>query len=239
MIHCFSFTSNINWILAFLIGVIVGLSELMSRYSVLKKIFQEYSSVFYLLINGFSCIMGYFLFVELELFSNHETLRILFSGFSSLTVIRSSIAKYQIGDQNFDAGLSSILNIFLNHADKAFDQEKSKEKLDIVSPIVEGVDFKKAKLRLPITCFSLMDNVSDSEQKNVSTEVWKLEQDKNLDNHTRVVNLGIILANITGYELLKKTVDQLGDSIKNDQKNNNQNYEKRLEDMLNRIKSYK
>ena len=77
---------------------------------------------------------------------------------------------------------------------------------------MQDVDFKKAKLDIPITCLSLMKNVSEEEQQLLAKEVRLLESDTR-SNKAKAITLGVLVARTAGTDLLKKVVESFKDTI--------------------------
>jgi hypothetical protein len=191
--------------LAFLIGGLAAIAELLSRYKSLSRILSVGASWVYLIINGFASIMAFVIVVQFDIAKDHAIFQILIAGSSAMIILRSSVANIKIGDKNAEIGIAAILQVFLHTADRAFDQKRSDYELGEIKEIMDGVNFDRAKLDLPTTCFTVMKNVPEDEQKRISKEVSKLSSG-DLDSKTKSLNLGIILAGMTGIPLLKKVV---------------------------------
>lgn len=198
--------------LALLIGCLAAFAELLSRYHDPLKILKLNASRIYILINGFTSIVAYFFLLEFGILKENAIGRIVLAGTSALVILRSSLANIKVGEKNIDAGPAVILQVFLNWADRAFDQKRSKTELSSIKQVMEKVDFDKAKLAIPTTCFTIMKNLSQEEQDSISAEVEKLSK-SDLDNQTKSLTLGIILSHITGLDLLERAVNVLEDSI--------------------------
>jgi hypothetical protein len=202
-----------NGLIAFFIGCLAALAELLSRYKNFRQICSIRASQIYLLINGIASLLAYIFVVQFNI-GQEGILRVILAGTASLVILRSSFANIKVGEKKVEAGIGAILQVFLNAADRSFDQKRSDHELSVIESVMEDVNFEKAKLALPITCFTIMKNVSQEEQDRVSADVKKLSG-SNLDNKTKCINLGILLANITGLELLQKSVQVLSNSISN------------------------
>lgn len=210
----FNIPELINCGIAFLIGLLAALAELLSRYKNFKQICIVGASLVYLTLNGIGALLAYIFAVQFNI-GPAGIIRVILAGTSSLLILRSSFANIKVGDKKMDAGLGAILQVFLNTADRSFDQRRSDNELTVIEEVMKNVVFEKAKLSLPITCFTIMKNVSQEEQDRISADVKKLASG-NLDNKTKSINLGILLANVTGLNLLKKAVQVLSSSISQD-----------------------
>ena len=78
---------------------------------------------------------------------------------------------------------------------------------------MEGVKFNKATGNLPSYCFSLTQNVSDEERNAVAREVETLERNTNLGNKPRAHQLGLVLMNAVGEDVLRHSVEALRKEI--------------------------
>jgi len=206
-----SFPEILYGIIAFVIGCLAALAELLSRYRNFRQICSIRASRVYLLINGFAAIFAYAFVVQFNI-GQSGLLRVILAGTSSLVILRSSFASIKVGNKNIEAGIGAILQVFLSSADRSFDQRRSNEELSAIENVMKTVNFDKAKLALPTTCFTIMKNVSQDEQDRISADVKKLSS-SNLDNNTKSINLGILLTNVTGLPLLEKAVQVLIGSI--------------------------
>ncbi|MDB5024308.1 MAG: hypothetical protein JWP78_2063 [Mucilaginibacter sp.] len=217
----------------FVLGCLVAIAELLSRYKNFSQIIKVFASWVYLAINGLASVLAYYLVLQFNIATGHSVFQIFIAGTSALAILRSSIANIKVGDKQADIGFSAILQVYLNAADRAFDQHRSDNELTEVEIIMEKVDFEKAKLALPTICFTIMKNVPQEEQLRVSTEVNKLSKGSLLDNKTKSLNLGIILSSMTGLKLLKKAVMVLEESISI---NGGPTPVERLDEILNKLK---
>lgn len=225
--------SGINWgfaIVATIIGFLAAFAELLSRYQNPKQILTTTSSIIYIIINGLASFMAYWYFSGTDVFDSEVTMAIV-SGTSALVLLRSSVASIRVGERQMEAGFASILQVFLSWADRSFDQSKASEDLVDIKPIMDGVSFKKAKLSLPTTCFKIMKNVTQEEQNKIANEVAILDE-SDLDENVKCINLGILMIELTGSNLLKEAIEVLGDSIKGKEQKSE---EELLDEMMNKI----
>ena len=218
--------------IAALIGCMAAFAELLSRYQDPKQILTTGSSLVYMLINGFASFLTYWFLRDKDILGDNEISRVFIAGTSALVLLRSYFASIKIGDKKVEAGFASILQVFLNWADRSFDQKKAQADLPEVNPIMKGIDFEKAKLALPTTCFKIMKNVTKEEQDKIASEVAILTQ-SDLDNNVKCITLGILLIELTGKDLLQQAAIALGDSIKGAPEESQEN---KLNDLLKRLK---
>lgn len=143
--------------------------------------------------------------------------KVLLSGLSAMFILRSSFFNYHDKDSNksINVGLSTILQIFLDAAERSFDQDQSLNNLIEITKVMKDVDFSKAEKDLTVICLNLMLNVGAEEQKKLAESIKNLAEPKSVQHElTKSVALGITLARITGVRLLKQAIDTLGKDIK-------------------------
>jgi hypothetical protein len=77
---------------------------------------------------------------------------------------------------------------------------------------MRGVSFERAKLALPLHCFSLMQNVSIAEQTQVLQTIDALAT-KSMSDEVKAYNLGLLIMNVVGEDVLEKAIAVLGPPI--------------------------
>lgn len=204
-------SSLIYWFIAFLIGTVAALAELLSRYSDGFKILTVRESYLYFAFNGFASLFAYWFMLSYNIdfgpLTKSEIGKVLTAGLSAMVILRSSFASIKNGDKTWDAGLAPILHIFLNAADRAFDQSRSKMTIKEVGIIMNGVDFNMANKSLPLLCFSAMQNLSKEEQETAAAEIISIS-DESYSAEVKSLHLGIILSRYTGITLLEAIVSE-------------------------------
>lgn len=229
------------YIIVFLIGCLTALAELISRYDRIVQIFKFGSSWLYFFINGFSGVLAYWFITEYNLdfggLTNNEIGKILLAGTSSMIILRSSFANIRYGNKNIEAGFAAITQVFLNAADRSFDRKRSIDDYNKIKEIMEDINFKSAKIDLPITCLSIMKNVPIEEQTLLGEQVSKLSEDSQ-SNKAKSINLGILIARTTGIKLLQTVVESLKDriSVQSEAVNVSSKKLKKIDEMLTRLK---
>lgn len=209
------------YLFSFSLGFLWAFSELLSRYKVGKFIINSKNAWIYLLINGMASVIVYYfipkLHVSFGVFTSTEWGKVLLAGLSAMFILRSSFFNYHDKDSNksISVGISTILQIFLDAAERSFDQEQSVNNLKSISDVMSGIDFSKAEKDLTVICLNLMQNVSPDEQKKLAESIKNLSEPRAVQHElTKSVTLGITLARITGIRLLKQAIETLGDNIK-------------------------
>lgn len=210
------------YFLAFLLGIIAAIAELLSRYTDGFRIFKVKESYPYLLINGFTSVTAYWYIsthnIAPDAIITEPLSKVLTAGIGSMVILRSSVASIKVGDKTIEAGFAPILNVFLNTADRAFDRCQSKKNINEIATIMKDVDFSKAHKDLPATCFNSLQNAPEEQVAKCSSDIQKIVDSGIDSNFTKSLNLGICISKIAGNDLLKEIVTSLNTTIKIDHK---------------------
>lgn len=224
-----------QYTLAILIGVAVGLSELLTRYpGNPQSAWKNLSSWIYILINGLTSLLALFLLQTFEVLKEPETtqnlqykLKELFlAGLGGMAVLRASIMTLKVSGQEVSIGPAAFIQVFLNLADRGTDRHLANHRASIIGNIMNGIDFNKASKSLPTTCFALMTNVSADEQKIVGEQVGYLRS-SDMANEVKCIILGLRLMDIVGIETLKQSIKTIEQHIKTSNKKINRIYHKK------------
>lgn len=187
----------------------------------IRFIITSLNAITYMSINGLASIAVYYFIPKLDIsfgiFTSTEWGKVLLAGLSAMFILRSSFFSYHDKDskKSINVGISTILQIFLDSAERSFDQEQSVDNLKRISSIMQDIDFTKAEKDLTVLCLNLMQNVSSEEQKKLAESIKNLSEPNAVQHElTKSVTLGITLAKITGIKLLEEAVSTLGNEIK-------------------------
>ena len=208
-----------SYVVVFALGSLVGFGELLNRYRNPGLVFKTVTSIIYLIINGLASVLTYYVMDLYNLwfdgFTSKEIDRILFSGLSAMFFLRSSIFVYKPKDSDttINIGIASFIQIFLDFAERSFDQNQSIVKLNKVKEIMKGVDFELASKDLSILCLTLMKNVSLEEQQKLAEDIQKMSSRELRFGETKAVSLGILISDVGGVKLLKEAVETLKSKI--------------------------
>jgi hypothetical protein len=89
------------------------------------------------------------------------------------------------------------------------DRERASPRSTQVNTIMKGVSFELAKDALPAFCFELMQNVDPAEQQQFLQTVAALSSTQ-MPGSIKTLNLGLMLMNVVGVEVLSAAVQTLG-----------------------------
>jgi hypothetical protein len=112
-----------------------------------------------------------------------------------------------VGDKVLARAVDDLKN-FINDDPPVEEQVMAK-----TAELMGIIDFDKAKLILPIYCFSLVSSVSEESRTALARQIETVAA-SNLPARVRTLTLGLGLSQIVGFEVLKFCVDQLGNDIR-------------------------
>jgi hypothetical protein len=159
----------------------------------------------------------------------------LVAGIGAMALLRSSLFNYKAtNDKVIEVGPAAFLEIFLNAAQRQFDQALSDQNLSEMETTMDGINFVSASKDLPIIILSSMRVLTATEQKELSDEILKLVNDTNTTVEVKNIALGVILLKYTGMDLLKKAVGILRNIYNNKVQLNLQKIDQ-LQQRLNRV----
>lgn len=214
---------SLPYLVVFLLGALVGVTELLSRYKdAHRATFKSLSSLFYIFMNGLAAYLALFLMYTFNwaecsaggCIPSETVQHVLMAGFGGMAVLRASVMTLTIQGSEVGIGPAAIIQIFLKVADRGTDRARASVRADAILKLMGPVSFDKSSTTLPTTCFALMQNVSAEEQALVSGQVVALQND-DMPSEVKSYLLGLALLPIVGEAGLRAGIDLLGDQIKN------------------------
>jgi hypothetical protein len=190
------------------IGVLLGATEMMSRYR--DDPFAPLVSptgALYILINGAAAALAYYLMGPLNV-SLAEPVKTFTAGLGAMAFFRSGLFTARVGSVDIPVGPNLILQVILKALDRAYDRQRATPRSQAVSEIMRGVVFDNVKSALPTLCLDLMQNVSAEETAALNTQVNELTN-ATMPNEAKSLSLGLALINIVGEETLRAAVEAL------------------------------
>lgn len=202
------------------IGSMVGLSELFIRYSYsVREIALTFSAYVYVLLNAGAAALALFMMKYFDfsfgLKLDSEGARVLVAGLAGMVILRSSVLTIKANDESYNVGFGVLVNVFLQRADKSFDQERASRHGPEVAIVMKNIDFRKARIDLPAVCLALMQNLPLESQRALKSEIDLKDSEKGglSMEVAKSMILGITIAKYTGVEVLKQSIQVLGKEI--------------------------
>ncbi len=135
---------------AMAVGSLVGLSELLSRYPwPISNVIKFKSGWAYLILNAIVSLLAYQAAVEWKfpasLNDKSEIWRVLVSSFLGMAVLRSSFFNIKVGNENFQTGFATIVNIFMARAERSLDKSIWTRRWFEIEPHLENLAYLASK----------------------------------------------------------------------------------------------
>jgi mRNA-degrading endonuclease toxin of MazEF toxin-antitoxin module len=205
------------------LGALVGGAELISRYRDRPgSLVRVPSTWFYVLINAGAGIAALLLIHAFAWsFGAHDpdsvrATQILVAGLGSMALFRSSVFTVRVHDEDVSVGPSALLSALLAAADRGVDRVRAQHRSSEARKMMSAVSFAKSRLALPTLCLALLQNVSAEDQRDLRTAVDALAA-SDMTDAQKSLNLGLLLMNIAGPEVVKAAVETLGTEILRDE----------------------
>jgi hypothetical protein len=203
----------ISYVLAALLGGLLGLSELMNRYRDAPfSALRNWATVLFSAINVFASVATLAVVQQTDLVKLPASLgpgaqaatQIVIAGIGAMAILRIGIS-VQVSSETVSISLATLLRPLLRAADNEVDRARAAHKLDVTRELMFSLDAAKALDELPPLCLSLMRSVSEEEEKELADYVKGVRQE-NLRDEVKLINLGAALLNIVGETVLRNAV---------------------------------
>jgi hypothetical protein len=204
----------VNFGFAILIGLLVGATEMISRYR--DDPFAPLISMpgaLYILINGGASALAYYL-LRLLAPDMSEPLRTFTAGIAAMTFFRSSLFTVRLAGADVPVGPNLVLLTVLKALDRAYDRTRAEPRSAVIREIMGQLAFDQVKNALPALCFDLMQNLSSDELSAINTQVTQLSQSTAMSDRSKSLSLGLALLNLVGERTLRAAVTTLGSSAR-------------------------
>jgi hypothetical protein len=209
-----------DFIAAALLGIVVGLAELVSRYrDAPRAALYSGPAVLYLALNGaasglaLALIHGYGWTFGAAAGAARWWTQLLVAGTGAMALFRTSLFTVRAGDHDIGIGPAIFLQIFRDAADRGVDRLRARARSLEVGKLMDGIDYEKAIEGLIPYCLALMQNVPDEDQQKLVQTVKLLDAEP-IDAAIKVRILGLLLMNVVGPGVLTGAVDALREQMK-------------------------
>lgn len=207
------FGPGLWYLLTFLIGVFVGMTEILSRYRDDPwKASVSGPGFVYMLANGLLSVGAYWIIVKYQIFPGIEQPGFpaaMVAGFGSMAVMRSKFFVYTSEDgKDVSVGPEIVLDIFMKTVDKQIDRKQAIRRQKLITQQLEGImNFSKVVEYFDTAILSFQHMTPED------TQGWKQEMEKldasDLPEKVKIYALGYALLNITGEGHFKHCVEEL------------------------------
>jgi len=196
------------------LGLLVGLSELLSRYrDDQAKLLREPAAQLYMALNAalsaFGLIVLRYVLGDNPSAAIHTefgaTGEVFTAGLSSMAILRSSVLTARVGTQDVPIGPGFFLKVVMDAVDREIDRSRGAERFREIESLMAGVDFAAAAIAIPVLCLGATQNLSSEDQLSVSKQIDALakqvEQTK-IGNALAALGLGLLLSRFFGTKVL-------------------------------------
>lgn len=240
---CFAIWSLIYSIL---IGIVVGISELLSRYPETKYLFKSAKmvSIAYILFNGLISIIALFI---LWYFKDQDAASldsvdygsVLIAGFGGMMILRSSLFSVEVKGKPIEIGLVQIVNVFLKVIERKIRNKMAPDKLSEVADIIDReqfINFAQYNQAIVKICANFTYHFDNDDTLSLQDLIKDLNTDGSMTDREKMI--------ILGGEICKYCdVEMFGSVIKVLKKNNiedKSDYNKEIEELIYSLsKEYK
>jgi hypothetical protein len=204
---------------AALLGVLVALAELVSRYrDAPQAALYSRPALLYLALNGAACGLALALIRDYGWtfgagVGSARWVQLLVAGVGAMALFRASLLTVRAGDRDIGVGPATFLQIFRDAADREVDRLRARARVLQVGKLMDGIDYGKASEGLIPYCLALMQNVPDDEQQKLGQAVKLLDAEP-IEPAIKVRILGMLLMNVAGPGVLTAAVDALREQLK-------------------------
>jgi hypothetical protein len=201
-------------------GMLVGATELVARYRDRPgAALRTLPGLIYIMVNGVVSLAVLWFLRTGQLGLTVTTVfgqtlnQVLLAGLGSMALFRTSIFTLRVKDTDIAVGPAAVLQVILGAAARACDRLRAGPRARRVREIMRGVLFERAKKALPPHCVALMQNVSSDEQAQMNQIIAALSSEP-MSAEIKSYNLGLVLMNLVGEDVLEEAVSGLGPLIR-------------------------
>lgn len=203
----------INIIIVFLLGCLLGSSELVANYNESKYIFKVWQSFAYVLLNGIISVISLYILMhfkneEITSLSKVEINYVIVSGLGGMMILRSSIFSIKHKGSKIDIGFGTIAQIFLDLIEKRMKNSAAALKIIEIDEIMKGVVFETTKDELSTLCIRSIDNFSEEDSASLLKDIEQISS-LNISNTNKSIQLGISISQYCDNDLLKNSLKVL------------------------------
>jgi hypothetical protein len=206
-----------DFIYAFAIGMLVGVGELVGRYrDEPARALRSSPAYLYATINGFASVAALVLahtfhwtFGAEEGTLEGRLMQILVAGFGAMAVFRSSLFIYRHQGEDIGIGPVAFLEVMLDATDRAVDRRRAQARDKAMADIMRDLSLNDVVVALPTLASNVMQNFSVEDQIRLGTQVKSLRDQENLDERIKVIEIGLVVMNVVGEEVLRSIVNTI------------------------------
>ncbi len=200
----------IYYVIAVVIGVLVGAVEIFQRFRAepLAAISNRWG-VGYLVFNGVVAALTFRVtIVFADLGPTTPTTDLMqwaaTTGFGAAIMLRAKLLNVQLSDgKEVALGPEIVVQSFLAVIDQQLDRQRAKTRFETVRELMDGIDFERSKIRLPIQIFQAMQRVTEEESEKLMAGVNEVDKMNTITLQDKSYLLGYYLLDMVGADFLR------------------------------------
>ena len=204
-------------------GVLLGASELLSRYrDEPKALFRLPPAYLYV---AFNALIGMAALYLIGVFGwgaaadaanpmRQTVYNILIAGFGGAAFFRSSIAKTKLGDVEVGVGPSFVIDTFLAVTDRAIDRRRAMKRTSLIPQLMRPIPPEFSAGALTQYCIGAMQNLAAADEKILDTRTTTIVNSSTLPASVRSMLIGMTLLEYVGAPVLEEAIAELDEEIK-------------------------
>ncbi|MEM6394050.1 MAG: hypothetical protein AAF797_14890 [Planctomycetota bacterium] len=206
-----------DYILCALIGALVGMVEILSRYSdtPFRATFSAPGFIYFAVNSSASVIALFLLGIYNPIglgpdYFKDLTSAVLFAGFGSALVLRSSFAQAKQGDKTVPIGPGIAIDTLLRVLDDCIDRYLANKRDTFFEKItsVNKWSFETTRDNLMPYCCGLMQNLSIDNQQQLGRIAKEIEESKSSES-VKIRLLILALMNLLGPVVLERGIESV------------------------------
>jgi hypothetical protein len=209
---------GVEYLVVALIGVTVGLVEVVSRYTdSIALVMKLPATWLYAGVNAGAAALVLAMARSNDwtfgIPGDHDVARVVGSGVAAMAVLRTGIGVFKIGDKEVAAGPGAFLTAMLGIFERVVNRKQGHLRSQKSSECMEGVSFARAKFILPEHCLLLLKDPTKEESQELAAAVARIATDQESSDQAKAYNLGVALINFAGPEVTSQAVQTLRHEI--------------------------
>ncbi|MFI6920250.1 hypothetical protein ACIBIZ_09860 [Nonomuraea spiralis] len=200
-----------------LIGAMVALAELVSRYrDDPSGALLSVPAALYLAVNAGGAVAALWMVTQFRwtFGAAGESVaftQVLVAGFGSGALFRSSLFNVTAGNQVIGVGPSAVLTVILSATDRAVDRGRARIRSKVVGEIMAGFPFERGADALFQYSMAALQNFTPAETKVVEDRITSLRsgREATLPEQVKSYVLGLSLQALVGEKVLMELVASL------------------------------
>jgi hypothetical protein len=202
-------TSGFNYVAVFILGGLLGLTEIIGRYTDSPTAaLKSPGAFFYILLNAMASALALYLLLKLAPDSIANPIsQILVAGLGAMAFLRSSIFKVKVMDEEVAVGPAILLDTLLKFADAQVDRGRAVDRASRIANVLRSLSLAQAGADLPRLCFALMQNLSVDVRQRLLDDITLVVTDTKRSESVKVLEIGLVLWGRVGIGTLTGAVE--------------------------------